>query len=67
MDRYKQIRYVLITNGRRCSFHIIKGRVIPADPKRIAKINAELRKKCEKQKENDAEALIEAKELWAGK
>lgn len=46
---------------------LIKGaKVIPADQKRIEAINAELRKKCARQRENDAEATIAASQIWAG-
>ena len=39
---------------------LTKGRIIPSDPKRIARINRELREKVEIQKQLDAEA-----EIWA--
>ena len=54
--------------GRPCELsdlHTIKGRVIASDSKRIAIINRELRIKSEKQRQNDAEALIIAKSLIA--
>lgn len=43
-----------------------KGRIIPSDPERIAAINNELRKKCDNQRERDAEATVLAHELIAG-
>lgn len=42
--------------------NLINGRVIPSNPESIRKINAELRRKCMKQRENDAEAEIWAKD-----
>ena len=42
------------------------AKVIPANKDIIAEANAKLRKKCAKQKENDAEAAVSAKEMIAG-
>lgn len=42
------------------------ARVVPADQNRIAMVNHELRKKCEKQRQNDADASIIAATLYAG-
>ena len=42
--------------------NLINGKVIPSNPENIRKINAELRRKCMKQRENDAEAEIWAKD-----
>ena len=55
-------RYVLGRKKEIDESELIDGKFISIDPKHIAKINAELRKKCEKQRENDAEAEIWAKE-----
>ena len=46
---------------------LIKGaKVIPVNHEIIDAANCELRKKCAKQRENDAEAAIAAKEMIAG-
>lgn len=46
---------------------LIKGaNVVPANQKIIDKTNAELRKKCACQRENDAESQIAAREMIAG-
>ena len=47
-------------------FLIKGGKVIPANYDIIDKANAELRKKCAKQKVNDAEASIAAHDMVAG-
>jgi hypothetical protein len=47
---------------------VIKGgKVVPANRDIIDKKNAELRRKCAKQKENDADALIAARSMVAGR
>ena len=49
--------------GRKNEIHFINGKELPSiDPKHIAKLNAELRKKCKTQRENDAEVEIWIKE-----
>ena len=46
---------------------LVKGaKVTPANPDLIDKANAELRKKCARQRINDAEAAVAAKEMYAG-
>lgn len=46
---------------------LIKGaKVIPATQAIIDAANRELRKKCAIQRENDAEAAIVARQMWAG-
>ena len=69
----RQRRHVISKNGELRELcppiSLGKGRIIPSDPKRIARINAELRKKCEEQRKNDAEAEIWAKFhgcIWTG-
>lgn len=47
-------------------FLIKGGKVVPANYDIIDKANAELRKKCAKQKVNDAEALTVARDMVAG-
>ncbi len=47
-------------------FLIKGGKVVPANYDIINKANAELRKKCAKQKVNDAEALTVARDMVAG-
>lgn len=62
----RQRRKVLGRKEDNTCVMIGKGRIIPSDPKRIAAINTELRKKCEEQRKNDAEAAISARKMWAG-
>lgn len=46
---------------------LVKGAtVIPANQDAIDKTNAELRKKCARQKSNDADAAVAAREMYAG-
>lgn len=61
----KTKRKVLGRSNDISDIYTINGRVIPADYKRIASINRELRKKCEKQRQNDAEALVIASTMYA--
>jgi len=64
MKVIRERKYVISKNGglmKLCpTISFGKGRLISSDPKRIARINAELRSKCEEQRKNDAEA-----EIWA--
>lgn len=48
------------------SVPINNGRVIASDSRRIAQINRELRRKCEIQRQNDADASAIAATLYAG-
>lgn len=55
---------VLGKHKRLSSVPIKNGQVITSDSKRIAQINRELRKKCELQRQNDAEAAVAAESLF---
>lgn len=48
------------------SVPIKNGRIIASDSKRIAQMNRELRRKCEVQRQNDADASAIAAILYAG-
>ena len=58
-------RYIHLPNGEirvLCpGVPVKRAKVVPADPEAIARTNRELAKKCQKQRENNAEALAWAK------
>ena len=57
-----EVRKKLGDNTNPLLKNCINGKVIPSDSKRIREINKELEEKCRKQRENDAEAAVWARD-----